>query len=76
MSYTKGAMGHMLDMRQAMGEICEASREWCAAFDVGDSEAMEHLGGILQEALGALASGAGAINADVARAQKKGQGGR
>lgn len=72
MSYTKGALGHVLDLRQAMGEVREASREWCAALDASDNEAMTHLGELLGEAMKSVAEAACAVKASANQASKKG----
>lgn len=40
---TKGAMGHLLDMREAVAGICESARLWDLAFKAGDMDRMTQL---------------------------------
>ena len=42
--YEKSVMGYYLDMRSSMGRIANISGEWCKAFDVGDTAALEIIG--------------------------------
>lgn len=62
--YRKGVMGHMLDMRRAMGETAVAAREWCRAFDAGDQDALQHLGEIIGEVMAGLGDAAKALGED------------
>lgn len=49
--YEKGPAGYLFDMRKAVGRLCEASKQWCEAFDVGDGDATAHLTQLMTEAL-------------------------
>jgi len=47
--YKKGKYGYMMDFRRTMGRLGEITREWCRAFDAGDSEALEQLVDLFEE---------------------------
>lgn len=51
LKFKKGPMGHMLDVRSAMSELSEVAKQWCRAFDAGDTEAVEDMGRVMAECL-------------------------
>ena len=59
--FTKGAMGYMLDGREALGRVAEISKQMCVAFDLGDQEAVSQLGELFNEACGDVAGAFGKV---------------